>query len=118
MVASYLGGLSIAYSQVGVAHALSYGLSFVLGTRHGIGNCIVFDQIEEYYPQDVAEFRQMLKKHNITLPRGLCAGLTEVQMSEMVRVALSLGPLWENALGPDWKEKMTPDKCRELYRRM
>jgi len=118
MVASYLGGLSIAYSQVGVAHALSYGLSFVLGTRHGIGNCIVFSQIEEYYPEDVAEFRQMLQKHDITLPTGLCAGLTEDQMSEMVRVALSLGPLWENALGPDWKEKMVPEKCRELYRRM
>jgi 3-deoxy-alpha-D-manno-octulosonate 8-oxidase len=118
MVASYLGGLSIAYSQVGVAHALSYGLSFVLGTRHGIGNCIVFDQIEEYYPEDVREFRQMLAKHNVTLPRGLCANLTEHQMTEMVRVALSLGPLWENALGPDWKQKMTPDKCRELYSRM
>ena len=118
MVASYLGGLSIAYSQVGVAHALSYGLSFVLGTRHGIGNCIVFDQIEEYYPEDVAEFRQMLQKHSITLPKGLCVGLTEEQMNTMVRVALSLGPLWENALGPDWKDKMTPDKCRELYQRM
>ena len=48
MVASYFGGLSIAYSQVGVCHALSYGLSFVFGTRHGVGNCIVFDQLEEY----------------------------------------------------------------------
>jgi 3-deoxy-alpha-D-manno-octulosonate 8-oxidase len=36
----------------------------------------------------------------------------------MVRVALSLGPLWENALGPDWKQKMTPEKCRALYARM
>jgi 3-deoxy-alpha-D-manno-octulosonate 8-oxidase len=53
MIASYFGGLSIAYSQVGVCHALSYGLSFVLGTRHGIGNCIVFDQLEEFYPVEV-----------------------------------------------------------------
>jgi 3-deoxy-alpha-D-manno-octulosonate 8-oxidase len=118
MVASYLGGLSIAYSQVGVAHALSYGLSFVLGTRHGIGNCIVFDQIEEYYPQDVAEFRQMLKKHSVRLPKGICAGLTDEQMDTMVRVALSLDPLWENALGSDWKDKMNPEKCRKLYSRM
>ena len=118
MVASYLGGLSIAYSQVGVAHALSYGLSFVLGTRHGVGNCIVFDQIEEYYPEDVREFRQMLAKHKITLPRGLCAKLTEEQMSEMARVALSLAPLWENALGKDWQAKMTLEKCHGLYRRM
>lgn len=118
MVASYLGGLSIAYSQVGVCHALSYGLSFVLGTRHGIGNCIVFDQIEEFYPEDVREFRQMLARHRITLPRGLCAKLTAHQLDEMVRVALGLAPLWENALGPDWKQRMTPERCRELYRRM
>ena len=97
---------------------MSYGLSFVLGTRHGIGNCIVFDQIEEYYPEDVVEFRQMLKKHNVTLPKGICAGLTEEQMDTMVRVALSLDPLWENALGSDWKAKMNPEKCRKLYSRM
>jgi 3-deoxy-alpha-D-manno-octulosonate 8-oxidase len=45
MMASYAGGMSIAYSQVGVAHAVSYGLSYLLGTKHGIGNCIVFDQL-------------------------------------------------------------------------
>ena len=28
MMASYCGGMSIAYSQVGICHALSYGLSF------------------------------------------------------------------------------------------
>ena len=43
MMASWHGGMSIAYSQVGVAHAMSYGLSYVLGTKHGVGNCIVFD---------------------------------------------------------------------------
>lgn len=51
MMASYAGGMSIAYSQVGVAHAVSYGLSYLLGTKHGsIGNCIVFDQLQEFYP--------------------------------------------------------------------
>ena len=37
MMASWHGGMSIAYSQVGIAHAMSYGLSYVLGTKHGIG---------------------------------------------------------------------------------
>ena len=45
MMASWHGGMSIAYSQVGVAHAMSYGLSYLLGTKHGVGNCIVFDQL-------------------------------------------------------------------------
>ena len=59
MMASWHGGMSIAYSQVGVAHALSYGLGYLLGIKHGIGNCIVFDHLEEYYPKGVALFKQM-----------------------------------------------------------
>lgn len=118
MVASYFGGLSIAYSQVGVCHALSYGLSFVFGTRHGVGNCIVFDQLEDYYPENVREFRTMLERHSIELPRGVTRDATEEQMNEMIRVALSLDPLWENALGPDWKSLMPPERARELYERM
>ena len=118
MVASYLGGMSIAYSQVGVCHALCYGLSYVLGVRHGIGNCIAFNHLEEYYPEDVPTFRAILERHNIELPRGLTQGLSEQQMNEMIRVALSLDPLWQNALGPDWKKKMTPERARELYLRM
>ena len=118
MIASYFGGLSIAYSQVGVCHALSYGLSFVLGTRHGIGNCIVFDQLEEFYPVEVMEFRRMLDRHAIEIPRGISRGLSEAQVNEMIRVALSLTPLWENALGKDWSARMTRDKARELFARM
>jgi 3-deoxy-alpha-D-manno-octulosonate 8-oxidase len=47
MMASYFGGMSIAYSQVGICHALCYGLSYVLSVHHGIGNCIVFNRLEE-----------------------------------------------------------------------
>src|SRR5687768_8950032 len=65
MMASYAGGMSIAYSQVGVAHAVSYGLSYLLGTKHGIGNCIVMDKIEEFYPQGVLEFKRMVEKNKI-----------------------------------------------------
>lgn len=118
MIASYFGGLSIAYSQVGVCHALSYGLSFVLGTRHGIGNCIVFDQLEEFYPVEVAEFRRMVDRHAIEIPRAITLGCSETQVNEMIRVALSLTPLWENALGRDWARRMTPEKARGLYARM
>ena len=118
MMASYCGGMSIAYSQVGVCHALSYGLSFVLGLHHGIGNCVAFDCLEEFYPQGVAEFRQMMEKHAIDLPRRLTADLAPAKLETMVDVALGLTPLWENALGPDWRRKMPPERIRELYRRM
>lgn len=71
MMASYMGGMSIAYSQVGACHALSYGLGYVLGYHHGIGNCIAFNVLEEFYPEGVAEFRTMMEKHNITLPKDI-----------------------------------------------
>lgn len=118
MMASYFGGMSIAYSQVGVCHALSYGLSFVLGLHHGIGNCVAFDYLEEFYPEGVREFRQMMEKHGVKLPRNLARGLTEEQMDKMTDVALVLEPLWENALGKDWKKVMTREKIRKLYQRM
>lgn len=118
MMASYFGGMSIAYSQVGVCHALSYGLSFVLGLHHGIGNCIAFDYLEEYYPEGVHEFRRMMKKHGINLPRNLAEGIENHRLEKMVDVALVLEPLWENALGTGWKEIMTREKIKELYQRM
>ena len=118
MMASYFGGMSIAYSQVGACHALSYGLSFVLGTHHGIGCCITFDYLEDIYPEGVREFRQMMTKHGITLPRNLTADLSEEELNTMATVALGLVPLWENCLGKDWEQKMTREKVLALYRRM
>lgn len=118
MMASLFGGMSIAYSQVGACHALSYGLSFVLGTHHGIGCCITFDYLDEVYPAGVEEFRKMMEKHGIELPRNLTAKLNEQQFDTMVNVALGLAPLWENCFGKDWRQIMTYDRAMELYRRM
>ena len=115
MMASYAGGMSIAYSQVGVAHAVSYGLSYLLGTKHGIGNCIVMNHLEEYYPAGVEEFKFMVEKNKIEIPVGICANLTETQFDEMINISLSLKPLWENALGSNWESIMTREKLRSLY---
>ena len=118
MMASYAGGMSIAYSQVGVAHAVSYGLSYLLGTKHGIGNCIVMNHLEEYYPAGVEEFKFMVEKNKIEIPTGICANLTEAQFDEMINISLSLKPLWENALGSNWESIMTREKLRALFNRL
>ncbi len=118
MMASWHGGMSIAYSQVGVAHAMSYGLGYLLGTKHGIGNCIVFNQLEEFYPQGVKEFKQMVKKHQIDIPKGICKDLNDEQFNIMIDVALGLVPLWENALGKDWQKTITREKLRSLFELM
>ncbi|PID40935.1 MAG: alcohol dehydrogenase [Proteobacteria bacterium] len=111
MVASYCGGMSIGYSRAGVCHALSYGLSFVLGLHHGIGNSVVFDYLEDYYPKGVKEFREMMEHQGIELPRNLVADLGDEQMETMIDVALVMKPQWENTL-------VTRDRIRELYLKM
>lgn len=115
MMASYAGGMSIAYSQVGVAHAVSYGLSYLLGTKHGIGNCIVFDKLEEFYPEGVAKFRQMVQLHNIEIPQGVTKGLSDADFEKMIDVSMGMVPLWENALGKNWQEQMTRKRLRKLF---
>ncbi len=118
MMASYFGGMSIAYSQVGVCHALSYGLAFVLKIHHGIGNCIVFDYLEEFYPDAVKEFRLMLEKHQIQLPRNRVKEMENQDIEKMIDVSSVLEPLWENALGKNWKSIMTRDRMKKIFQRM
>jgi 3-deoxy-alpha-D-manno-octulosonate 8-oxidase len=118
MMASWHGGMSIAYSQVGVAHAMSYGLSYSLGIRHGIGNCLIFQHLEEFYPEGVQLFHDMMEKHQIKLPTGICKDLSSSQYDTMIAVALSLEPLWENAVGSDWRRTITPGKLRSIYQKI
>jgi 3-deoxy-alpha-D-manno-octulosonate 8-oxidase len=118
MMASYAGGMSIAYSQVGVAHAVSYGLSYLLGTKHGIGNCIVMNHLEEFYPQAVEEFKAMVAKNNISIPKGICSNLSDDDFETMINVSIGMKPLWENALGTDWEKIMTRKKLRALFEKL
>ena len=118
MMASYMGGMSIAYSQVGACHAVSYGLGYVLGYHHGIGNCLAFDVLEDFYPQGVTEFRKMKTKHNIVLPKGICKDLPDEIIAKMVAVTKSMGPLWDNVYGEGWEEKVTDEMLTTLFRRI
>jgi 3-deoxy-alpha-D-manno-octulosonate 8-oxidase len=118
MIASYLGGMSVTYSQVGVCHALSYGLSFVLHTRHGLANCIAFNRLEDVCPEGVREFHAMVERQGIELPEGLTAGLPDGEIDRMVNTALRLEHMWDHAFGKSWREKVTPEWIRGLFLRM
>jgi 3-deoxy-alpha-D-manno-octulosonate 8-oxidase len=118
MVASLMGGLSLTYSEVGVCHALSYGLSKILGTRHCYANCIAFNHLGDFYADGVKEFKTMIAKHKIDLPQGLSKDWTDEQIMAMAKVAYNLPHMWSHAIGPDWKEKITIESISELYRRL
>ena len=118
MVASMMGGLSLTYSEVGVCHALSYGLSYVFETRHGLANCICFNHLEDIYGEGVREFKQMVERFNIDIPQNLSADWSEDEITQMAEVAYRLEHMWHHAYGENWKEHVDLDMIKDLYRRM
>lgn len=118
MIASLFGGLSLTYSEVGACHALSYGLSYVFGTRHGYANCLAFNHLEEFYGDAVAEFKGMVEEHQIDLPQGLSDGWSDAEIARMAEVAYNLPHMWTHALGHDWEDKLTRGDIEAMYRRL
>jgi 3-deoxy-alpha-D-manno-octulosonate 8-oxidase len=118
MVASLMGGLSLTYSEVGVCHALSYGLGKILGEKHCYANCLAFQHLGDYYPEGVAEFKTMLKKHGIVLPQNLSANWSDETITAMAHVSYNLPHMWNHAVGTDWQDKITIERIEDLFRRM
>jgi 3-deoxy-alpha-D-manno-octulosonate 8-oxidase len=118
MVASMMGGLSLTYSEVGVCHALSYGLSKILGEKHCYANCLAFQHLEDFYGEAVNELKSMLVQHNVTLPQGLSKSWSDEQITAMAEVAYNLPHMWNHAIGADWKEKVNIGTIKKLYERM
>ena len=117
MVCSAFGGLAVANSNVGICHPLSYGLSLVLGLRHGYAITIAFNQLEEYYPE-VKDFKLILEKYNISLPKVIDESVTDEQISKMADATLLNEKPLENAFGKNWKEIFTKEKVISLLKKM
>lgn len=118
MVASFLGGSAIGNSFVGLVHPFSAGLSMVFHTHHCIGNCIVMNVMEEFYPREVEEFHRMLAANKVSLPKGLCKDLTEAQCQALYDSTIIHAKPLANALGDDFKSVLTFDKVIEIFQRM
>lgn len=118
MVASLMGGLSLTYSEVGVCHAVSYGLSKILGTRHCLANCIIFQHLQDIYPVGHGEFMQMLEQHQIELPKGLSKAWDDETITKMANVSINLPFMWHHAFGDNYKEIATLHYIKDLFRRL
>jgi 3-deoxy-alpha-D-manno-octulosonate 8-oxidase len=118
MVASLMGGLSLTYSEVGVCHALSYGLSKIHGTRHCFANCVIFQHLGDIYKEGVSEFKQMLKHHGIELPQHLSKSWSEETLEKMAEVSYNLPFMWNHAFGDDYRQIATMDYIKDLFRRL
>ena len=118
MVASYLGGYSIVYSEVGVCHALSYGLSYIYGLHHGEAISTVFNYLENYYPEHIKEFHEMLEKNGVELQHNIVQDITDKAMNKMIELTYLMEKPLYNALGENWRERLTEEKIKELYLKM
>ena len=118
MIASLFGGWSLTYSEVGVCHALSYGLSKILGYRHGFANCVAFQHLEDFYGPAVSEFNEMLITNAVELPQGLSRDWSKEQISAMAQVSWNLPHMWIHALGHDWQKRISLEDIKDLFKRL
>ena len=67
-------------------------LSYVLGTHHGVGCCITFDTLDEYYPDEGERISGHYGKNRGGYSQRADKDLTGDQMETMITVALGPGP--------------------------
>ena len=118
MVASYLGGCSIATSYVGVVHPFSAGLSVVLGVHHCVANCIVMRAMEEFYPEAFKEFWSFVELQEVEIPRGICKNLKDDDYNSLYEATIIHEKPLTNALGNGFKEILTKQKVIEIFKMM
>ena len=118
MMASFLGGLAVANSYVGVVHPFSAGLSVVLGVHHCMANCITMTAMEEFYPKEFEEFISMIERQKTDLPQGLCNNLNQNQYESLYQATIVHEKPLANALGSDFRNILTKEKVKELFLHM
>lgn len=118
MVASYLGGIAIAHSFVGLVHPFSAALSVVLGAHHGVGNCIALAAMEEFYPEEAAFLKEMARDQGVAIPQGLTAGADDRTFEDLYAGTIIHEKPLANALGDGFKNVLTRDKVRSVFERM
>ena len=115
-VASYLGGM--AAGNVGVVHPVSAGLSIVLHLPHGKANCYAMSALKDIYPEEHEQYTEMLARQKISLPKGICANLTDEQYDALYQGSIVHEKPLTNALGPDFKQILTKDRLIAMFKAM
>jgi 3-deoxy-alpha-D-manno-octulosonate 8-oxidase len=115
MTASCLGGMAIAGSYVGLIHPMSAALSIVLGTHHGVANCIAMRAMKDYYPTEYEEFWAMADRQGVEIPTVNGASLTQSELDGLVASTLVHERPLSNALGLDFGRRLGSGRLMELF---
>ena len=86
--------------------------------KHCYANCVVFQHLADYYSEGVKEFNEMIRKHNITLQKGLSKSWSDEQITAMANVSIRLEHMWNHAIGKDWKSKISLEVVKDLFKRL
>ena len=90
----------------------------VFHTHHCIGNCIVMNVMEEFYPTETEEFHRMMDAQGITLPVDMCKDLSAEQRQGLHDATVIHEKPLMNALGDDFCNVLTPEKVVSIFARM
>ena len=117
MICSYLGGLAIASSYVGIVHPFSAGLSTVFGTSHCEANCRVLLQLKKYYPEYFLLFKKYIKVNKIKFSKF------NKQIDKSVILNLYESSIFHNkplsnALGENYKEILTKKEVSGIFKKI
>ncbi|MCL1940278.1 MAG: iron-containing alcohol dehydrogenase family protein [Desulfovibrionaceae bacterium] len=115
-VASYLGGM--AAGNVGAVHPISAGLSIVLHLPHGKANCYALTVLKDVYPAEYEEFMEMLSRNAISLPKGICANLTDEQYDALYAGTIVHEKPLINALGQDFRDILSKERLIAMFKSM
>lgn len=117
MSASYIGGLGISMSYVGLIHPLSAALSVVYDLHHCVANCIVMRAMKNYYPKEYDFFWELADEKKIVIPKNVCKNLSNNINKLMESTLIHEIPL-KNALGENYISELTKDKFYDLFAEM
>lgn len=117
MLCSYLGGLSIASSYVGIVHPLSAGLSTVFGTRHCEANCRVLFELNKYYPSYRKLFLKYVINNKIKFHK-LNYRINDNILTDLYQSSIFHNKPLANALGKNFKKILTYKEVSNIFKKI
>jgi 3-deoxy-alpha-D-manno-octulosonate 8-oxidase len=74
--------------------------------------------MDEFYPRQVDEFRQMALRQGVQIPTGIARDLSAEKYRALYDATLVHVKPLANALGDEFRDVLTFEKVSELFRRM
>ena len=116
--ASYLGGVSINSSYVGLVHPISAALSGLYGLPHCLSNCIAMHAVDDFYPVYSQKFSKMTLATQIRIPYLSELADQQPDAEQFMRLVLGHQRPLLNALGTDYEKILNENRFKEIISKL